>query len=36
MVEYMNQKSIYKENKDNHVKNRILHKIKSDLEKISK
>ena len=36
MIEYMDEKSNYKEHKDNHVKKRIIQKVKSDLEKISK
>ena len=36
MTEYMDQKSNYKEHKDNHVKNRIIQKVQSDLEKILK
>ena len=36
MIEYMDEKSNYKEHKDNHVRYRIIQKVKSDLEKISK
>ena len=36
MIEYMDEKSNYKEHRDNHVRYRIIQKVKSDLEKISK